>query len=63
MRNINIERYEHSSITKDWSGLIEGIRDDGTSWILFLNADGSPELFWGRRDEGGGVIGEPTVLT
>ncbi|WP_043598929.1 hypothetical protein [Nocardia otitidiscaviarum] len=63
MRNINIERYEHPSITKDWSGLVEGVRNDGTSWILFVNADGSPELFWGSRDIDGGVIGEPTVLT
>lgn len=42
-----------------WSGYIE---DGDMSWILFLNDDGKPALYWGERDEGGGVVGEPVEL-
>ncbi len=44
------------------AGWIEGERDDGTSWIMFLETDGSPVVFWGRRDEDGGVIGDGILL-
>lgn len=58
---ISIERYinpkEVGSV-----GLVEGVREDGSSWIVFLDADGSPECFWGLRDECGGVIGDPILL-
>lgn len=63
MKNINIERYDHPSITRAWSGLIEGERADGSTWILFLNAEGSPALFWGERDAAGATIGDPVVLS
>ncbi|MFE7744376.1 hypothetical protein [Nocardia sp. NPDC057455] len=62
MKNINVERYDHPSITGAWSGLIEGSRDDGSTWILYLDANGSPALYWAERDEDGGVIGNPVVL-
>ncbi|MEV4127134.1 hypothetical protein [Nocardia sp. NPDC049707] len=62
MRNINVERYSHPSITSDWSGLVEGVRKDGSRWILWLDADESPALFWAERDEDGAVIGDPIVL-
>lgn len=46
-----------------YAGWIEGVRDDGTEWIMWLNANGSPEVFWPRRDEDGGVVGEPMDLS
>lgn len=60
MSNIQIERYQDQSITKDWAGCIY---DDNESWIIFLDADGRPSLYWPQRDENGGVIGEPIVLS
>jgi hypothetical protein len=62
VKNINVERYDHPSITRAWSGLIEGVRDDGSTWILYLDANGSPALYWADRDPDGGVIGDPVVL-
>lgn len=57
MSNIQIERYADP---KSWAGCIY---DDAESWIIFLDADGRPKLFWGERDEKGGVIGEPIILS
>jgi hypothetical protein len=62
LKNINIERYEHPSIASEWAGLVEGVRDDGTTWILFLDDHGSPALYWAERDLDGGVIGDPVIL-
>jgi hypothetical protein len=74
MKKITIERYpvtprftlpdgtEVTSVTDFCSGLIEGVRDDGSSWIMFLDADGSPEVFWALREEDGAVIGDPILL-
>lgn len=45
------------------SGWIEGVRDDGTEWIMWLDAAGSPAFYWPTRDESGGVIGEPVLLS
>lgn len=69
MPNITIGRYdsEHNySIGQDgerkpfgWSGWIE---DDKATWILFLDEDGHPALFWPERDELGGVLGAPIEL-
>lgn len=59
-------------IESQYSAVIEGDRDDGSRWIMFVDADGSPELFWSERDPdgfdadgnqiGGGVIGKPINL-
>ncbi|MFE3052346.1 hypothetical protein [Nocardia sp. NPDC059239] len=62
MKNIRVERYAHPSITSDWSGLIEGERSDGSRWILFLDENGSPELFWAQREDNGATIGDPIQL-
>lgn len=75
MQNITIGRYSDNEgrvhrdesgaierIEKTHDGWIEGVRDDGSTWIMFLDASGSPEVFWGRRDEGGGVIGDGIPL-
>lgn len=59
-------------ITDHYSGVVEGERDDGTTWSMFIDAHGSPELFWSEQTPtsidadgnvvGGGVIGEPILL-
>lgn len=59
MSNIQIERYQ-GLIGDHWAGCIY---DDSDSWIIFLDADGRPSLYWPQRDENGGVIGEPVVLS
>lgn len=45
------------------AGWIEGVRDDGTTWIMFMDAHGSPECFWARRESNGGVIGDGIDLS
>ena len=40
-----------------YSGWIEGVTDDDKSWILYIDKQGRPEIFWPERDEDGGVIG------
>ena len=75
MYNISIGRYDDTvgrvhrdetgaieRIERTHAGWIEGTRDDGSTWIMFLDAAGSPETYWGRRDEGGGVIGDGISL-
>ncbi len=46
-----------------YDGWIEGVRDDGTTWIMFPDAHGSPQVFWADRDESGGVDGEGVDLS
>lgn len=45
-----------------YAGWIEGVRDDGTEWVLFLDKVGSPAVFWPRRAEDGSVIGDPVAV-
>lgn len=59
MSNINIERYAAGI---NYTGLIEGVGDDGVGWIIFLGADGRPSLYYAAREESGAVIGEPVSL-
>ena len=59
MSNINIGRYHDND---SWSGWIEGTREDGTSWITYLDANGAPALHWPQRDADGSVVGEPVLL-
>lgn len=76
MQNIAIGRYSDTEgivhrdesgaierIEKHYAGWIEGVRDDGSTWIMFLDAAGSPECFWAKREESGGVIGDPVMLS
>lgn len=44
------------------TGWGEGVRDDGTTWIMYLDEHASPLIFWGRRDEDGAVAGPGVVL-
>lgn len=50
------------SVDKAYAGWIEGIRDDGSTWILWLDDKGGPVSYWGRREESGAVIGGPIDL-
>ncbi|QAX92890.1 hypothetical protein KNU39_gp81 [Gordonia phage Mutzi] len=47
---------------KAYAGWIEGVRDDGTTWIIYLDENGSPQTFWGERDDTGAIIGDPILL-
>ncbi len=59
MSNLTIGRYDHESITKDFAGYIEPA---DKSWIIYLDAQGRPALYWPKRDSDGGVVGEPVEL-
>jgi len=53
MKRISIERYK--TPVDGYSGLIEGETDDGSQWIMYIDAEGRPEVFWPKRDQLGGV--------
>ena len=57
--NIRYGRYDEQRLGHEFTGWIE---DVAGSWIIFLGPHGAPALYWPRRDEGGGVIGEPIRL-
>lgn len=70
MQRITIGRYKAPSdelpegvhaASEFHDGWIEGIRDDGTSWIMWLDANGNPEVFYANRDEDGGVDDESMI--
>lgn len=46
-----------------YAGWIEGTRNDGTDWVMFLDDNGSPAVLWQHRADDGGVEGEPVSLT
>lgn len=69
MQRVTVGRYsalpgfdvpDHCDISG--SGWIEGVRDDGSEWIMFTDTTGSPTVFWGERDESGAVVGVPISL-
>ncbi|WP_109527243.1 MULTISPECIES: hypothetical protein [Nocardia] len=49
-------------VVHSYAGWVEGVREDGSSWILWLDEDASPVAFYGRREADGAVIGEPIEL-
>ncbi|BCO56148.1 hypothetical protein MINTM005_13920 [Mycobacterium intracellulare] len=61
MQRITVGRYPDKE-AGHYGGWIEGVRDDGSTWIMFVNSSGSPVLFWNQREEDGAVIGEPILL-
>ena len=63
MQRITVGRYKDDDTKTEYAGWLEGVRDDGTEWILWLDGDGNPTAFWPQRDTDGGVIGEPVSLT
>lgn len=60
MQRVEIGRYPVPA--EGYAGYIEGTRDDGTTWIMYLDQYGSPELFWPTREETGAVVGDPIKL-
>ncbi|WP_131828895.1 hypothetical protein [Mycolicibacterium conceptionense] len=61
MQRIEIGRYPVPA--EGWAGYVEGTRDDGSTWVMFLDESGSPAQFYGRREPDGAVVGDPVVLT
>ena len=55
MGNVKIGRYEHESITNEWSGWIEPA---DRSWIIYLDTDGKPAVYYPEREPSGAVIGD-----
>lgn len=56
MQRVEIGRYPVPA--EGWAGYIEGTRDDGSTWIMFMNENSSPACFYGEREESGAVVGE-----
>ena len=52
-----------TDVSAYFDGWIEGTRDDGSTWIMWLDASGNPTVYYGRRAADGGVEGEPIDLT
>jgi hypothetical protein len=61
MRRIVTGRYD--SLTEaGFAGWVEGTRNDGSTWILFVDQDGSPAEFFAQRDESGAILGDGVAL-
>lgn len=45
------------------TGWIEGVRDDGTTWVMFMDDRGNPLMFWPQREPDGTVRGNPIELS
>lgn len=72
MQNITIGRYRPASdygievpegsvdVADEWAGYIEGTREDGSGWILWIDAAGNPSVFYAQREADGGII-EPGI--
>lgn len=52
-----------TDVSAYFDGWIEGTRDDGSTWIMWLDAAGNPTVFYPSRDVDGGVIGDPVDLS
>lgn len=74
MKRITIERYNPVPddvplpeggpipVNAAYAGLIEGEADNGDRWVMFLDRNGRPEVFWPKREEDGAVIGDGIKL-
>ncbi|WP_280412559.1 hypothetical protein [Nocardia asiatica] len=60
--HVGADGTEVREVAHSYAGWVEGIREHGTSWILWLDADGSPVMYYGRREPNGAVIGDPVIL-
>lgn len=69
MQNITVGRYDLTDPTPahetagGYSGWVEGATTGGQRWIFYLDCDGRPVLYWGRREADGAVVGDPIALT
>lgn len=59
MSTITIGRYDHESITQDYAGYIEPA---DRSWIIYLDADGKPSVYYPERENNGAVVGDGITL-
>lgn len=59
MSTLTIGRYEHESITRDYAGYIEPA---DKAWIIYLDADGKPAVYYPEREASGAVIGDGIAL-
>lgn len=67
MSNVTIGRYapdeaKNNLTGKGFSAWIEGVDDDGRGWVFWLNERGRPCVYYGDREEGGAVLGDPVML-
>ena len=60
MQNLTVGRYIEPSVKTSYQGWIE---PDDRSWVIYLDSEGMPVLFWKERDAEGGVVGEPIILS
>jgi hypothetical protein len=58
MENIQVTRYSNPD-SLGYGGYIE---PSSGNWIIFLNEDGKPVVYWPEREEDGAVVGEPFYL-
>lgn len=58
MQDIKIERYNTPNAS--WGG---NIQPEDRSWIIFLDPNGCPSMYWSERDDSGAVIGGGIELT
>ena len=62
-KRIVIERYpEDMAQGCGYAGLISGETESGAKWVIWLDNDGKPQIFWPKRDEDGGVTGSGIPL-
>lgn len=59
--NDNLIEHRVDSLTDHYSGVIRGVRDDDTEWVMYLDGQGSPQVFWSGNDIDG-VYGTPISL-
>lgn len=45
-----------------YGGFVEGTGSDGNRWIMWLDPDSNPLVFWPQREADGAVIGDPIDL-
>ena len=59
MQNLTVGRYIEPSVKTTYQGWIE---PEDRSWIIYLDAEGQPVLYWRERESDGSVIGDPVIL-
>jgi hypothetical protein len=53
MCNIRVGRYDDPAIRKDYQGWVE---PEDMSWIMYVRADGTPQVFLERDPDTGAII-------
>lgn len=57
----NLVEHRIDPLTDHYSGVIRGVRNDDTEWVMYLDEAGSPDVFW-SGNETEGVFGTPISL-